>query len=87
MLSWGIICRSRPVKPQKAFLIKACDQEGLVTVSFPASRDGNQKNEKRVSLIVCSEERWRVRAERPKVSVPVMAVCQGCEANKGDIVV
>ena len=25
MLSWGIIYRSRPVKPQKAFLIKACD--------------------------------------------------------------
>jgi hypothetical protein len=58
-----------------------------VTVSFPASRDGNQKNEKRVSLRVCSEERWSVRAERPRISEPVMAVSQGCEANKGDIVV
>jgi hypothetical protein len=58
-----------------------------VTISFPASRDSNQKNEKRVSLGVCSEERYRARAERPRVSEPVMEVCQGCEANKGDEVV
>jgi hypothetical protein len=34
-----------------------------VTIFFPASQDGNQKNEKRVSLIVClgalESEGWK----------------------------